>query len=175
MSFTHTDFNFQWGTPLGFSVALFLFMNLIYFLVGIFPPILFRSIGKWLSIKLGLAFSPRSDVIAFGKNAEEVMKENPSALIIKTTVYDMITGLYLAYAVLHLCLVMFGLMHGERWALWVLTFSDLAIIFFYLVAARNFSRHLAPLKFSDLMPFATVPGIVLPLASALGFFGLYFN
>lgn len=170
-----TTFQFSWNSPIGVSVIIFLLMNFIYLLVGIFPPILFRFFGNLLSVKLGLVFSPASDVAAFGKNATELMKENPSALVIKTTFYDVITGLYLAHAILHFCLIWFCLMRGQTWSFWALTFSDLAVIGFYLLAARNFSTHLAPLKFGDLMPFATVPGILLPFAVIFGYIGLYWK
>lgn len=170
-----TTFQFSWNSPIGVSVIIFLLMNFIYLLVGIFPPILFRFFGNLLSVKLGLVFSPASDVAAFGKNAIELMKENPSALVIKTTFYDVITGLYLAHAILHFCLIWFCLIRGQTWSFWALTFSDLAVIGFYLLAARNLSTHLAPLKFGNLMPFATVPGILLPFAVIFGYIGLYWK
>jgi len=150
-------------------------INLVYLIFGLLTPFAFHYFGHWLNEKFGLVFSPASDVVAFGKPSGDIAKDNPSALVIKTTVYDMFSGLYLAVAVLHFCLVWFGLMRGQDWSIWALTFSDLAIIAFFLLAARNFSVHLAPLGWRDLMPFTMVPGIILPFATVLGFIGIYYK
>ncbi|MBS3913395.1 MAG: hypothetical protein KG003_02760 [Bacteroidetes bacterium] len=168
----HT-FEFIWNSYLGFSTIIFLTMNFIYFLMGTIPPLIFRKMGKFLSLKFGFVFSPRTDEIAFGEATENVLQSNPKALIIKTSVYDMISGLYLAFSMVHFCLIYFCLTHGEKWAFWAISFSNSVIFIYYLMAAKNYSVKIAKLKFADLMPFATIPGILLPVAIILGYLGLY--
>ena len=91
----------------------------------------------------------------------------------KVTAYDMMFGLCLGVAILHFCLIWFGLRNGQTWSLWALTFANLAIIFSFLVAVRDFSVSLAPLRLSDLPPYATIPGFILPFPTVFGWIGLY--
>ena len=143
----------------------------MYLIVGVLTPIFFRLYGFELTEKFGLIFSPRTDVQAFGNSIERIKKDHV-VMMTKISVYDMISGLYLAVAILHFCIVWFGLRQGNAWSLWSLTLSNVAIILFFLIAARNFSANVTPLRFSDLAPYALLPAFILPFAVFLGWIGL---
>lgn len=171
MEQTGATIEFRWMTLLGFSVMLFLLINFMYAVVGMLTPIAFRLYGTELTQKFGLIVSPRADKAVFGDAIESVIKQ-PSAMVTKVSVYDMISGLYIAIAILHFCLVWFGLRNGLAWSLWALTFSDIAVVAGYLLATYHFSNNLTPLRFGDLAPYATLPALILPFATLLGWLGL---
>ena len=167
-----SSIDFRWLSPLGISVILFLIISAVYLLCGFLTSIGFRLYGSQLTNQFGLIFSARSDAASFGRTPHEIILDNPSILAAKVSIMDMIFGLYAAVGILHACLVWFGLRNGQAWSLWALAASDFVIIFFFLLAAKNFSATLAPLRFSDLAPYALVPGAILPFATVLGWVGL---
>ena len=166
---------FNWNSFLGYSVILFLLINLCYIVMGLLAPVAFRIYGTQLTEKFGLIYSPRTDAIAFGESEVGRIKSLPVVKVTKVSVYDVISGLYLAVAVLHLCIVWYGLRMGLSWSLWALTFADLAIFGYQLMAARNFSFNITPLNLSDMFPYVLIPGLILPVATILGWIGLRIN
>jgi len=166
-------FQFQWNSALGYSVSLFLLINFIYLLLGILTPILYPGNSMKFTEMFGLVFSPRSDKAAFGKTTLEIVGQNSAIMSTKIAIYQMYFGLYCAIAILHFFIVWFGLKCGHSWALWALTASNFAVIFFFILGARYFSQQLTPLYFKDLPPYATIPGLLLPIATVLGWLGLH--
>ena len=163
---------FRWASPLGVSVALFLLINAAYLVMGLLAPIAFRLFGPELSDKFGLVFSPRTDTAVFGRSAAEIAREQPAAQVIKVSVYDMLSGLYLAVAILHFPIVWLGLRQGQAWSLWTLTAADLAIVLLFALAVHHYSAHLVQLRITDLFPYVLVPAFILPFAAVLGWIGL---
>ena len=165
-------FDFAWNSTLGYSVMLFLLITFLYLVLGVVTPLTANKYcARWTEL-FGLVFSPRSDKAAFGKSAKEIVDQDPSVMVTKISIYQLHFGMYLAVAILHFCLVWFGLRHGHAWALWALAASDVAIVFFFLMAVRTFSTQLTQLHFGDLPPFIYVPGMILPFAVILGWLGL---
>ena len=169
---SNPSFHFHWNSPLGYSVMLFLLVNLMYLIIGVLTPIAFRLYGTQLTHRFGLVFSPRSDVAAFGKSSADLIHDQPAAQYTKVTIYYMLSGLYLAVAILHFCLVWFGLRSGQPWALWALTFANLSIVLLFFFGVRYFSTHVTPLSLGDLYPYVLLPAVVFPIASVLGWIGI---
>ena len=57
-------FHFSWNSTLGYSVILFLLMNLIYFLSGFLMPLFYRFFEHKTTKMFGFIFSSRSDIAA---------------------------------------------------------------------------------------------------------------
>ena len=164
--------SFSWNSLLGYSVILFLLINFCYLTMGLLAPIAFRLYGTRLTEKFGLIYSPRSDKKAFGEADVNRIRSSPVVKATKISVYDVIAGLYLAVAILHFCIVWYGLRLGFSWSLWALAMADLAIPVYQYLAARNFSVNITPLNLSDFFPYVLVPALILPVALILGWLGL---
>ena len=172
MDHTNISHPFSWNSLLGYSVILFLLINFCYVTMGLLAPIAFRLYGSQLTEKFGLVYSPRADKIAFGESNVNNIRNSKAVSTIKLSVYDVISGLYVAVAVLHFFIVWYGLRMGFSWSLWALTFADLAIPAYQYLAARNFSVNITPLHLSDFFPYVMVPALILPVAFILGWLGL---
>src|SRR5687767_10000274 len=103
--------DFQWGSPLGISVILFLLYGLIYILIGTLTPILLnRAIGPQI-----LIVSPRTDRFVFGQDPEKLLHDDPALFRLRTILLTLLAGMMVAAGCFHLALTWFGLRQGQTW------------------------------------------------------------
>lgn len=165
---TQPTFDFQWLSPLGISVVLFLLYGLVYILIGVLTPLLLnRGIGPTI-----LIVSPRTDSIVFGRSPAELLRDDPALFQLRTILLRIIGGLLFAAGCFHLALTWFGLRQGQPWALAALTVGGLAVLPYWYLALRPYFQPGVNLTLGDTPPFMWVPAALLLPAVVLGWIGL---
>ncbi len=159
---------FQWLSPLGISVALFLLYGGLYVLIGVLAPLLLnRGIGPAI-----LIVSSRTDSIVFGRSPSEILRDDPALFQLRTILLRMIGGLLVTAGCFHLALTWFGLRQGQTWALAALAIEGFAALPFWYLALRPYFQQGVNLTLFDVPPFMWVPAALLLPAVVLGWIGL---
>ncbi len=162
------SFEFQWLSPLGISVALFLLYGGLHVLISIGVAFLHNvGLGRQL-----LLVSPRTDSAVFGQDPSQLLQEDTALAKLRTILFRLMGGPYGAAGCLHLAITWFGLRQGQSWALAALTVGGLAVLPFYYAALRSYFQRDVNLKFFDVPPFMWVPAALLLPAVVLGWIGL---
>jgi len=165
---TSATFSFQWLSPMGTSVALFIIFGLMGLLFGIGIPIISRRAPQFRSI----VTSRQADARLFGHSPEELFKQDP---ILETMYYaktDWLSGMWMGFGLLQLGLTWFGLRNGQHWALWTLTIGDIATAFYSILVLWPYYSQGVPITLFDLPPVFLYPMILIPIAAVLGWIGL---
>lgn len=161
-------FEFQWLSPLGISVALFLLNGILYILIGALTPLLLnKGVGPIM-----LIVSPRTDSIVFGRAPAEILRDDPALFQLRTILLRIIGGLLFTAGCFHLALTWFGLRQGQAWALVALAVGGFAVLPFWYLALRPYFREGVNLTLFDAPPFMWVPAALLIPAVVLGWIGL---
>lgn len=164
-----TNFDFQWLSALGVSVILFSLFGLLSLVVGIVIPLLFRKIND---LPAGiLFFSQRTDTELFGRPTSDLIQADSPLAILRFLYTNWLAGLFLAFGIFQLALTWFGLRNAQVWALWTLTFADLALLPYYVRTIRMYTGRGIALRLSDLPPLYSLL-VLIPIAAVLGWFGL---
>ena len=101
--------DFNWLSPLGISVALFLLYGAVYVLIGAFTPVMANSdIGRRM-----LVISNRTDRIVFGDSPENLLRNDPALTKLRTTIFNMLAGMLVAAGILVIAVAWFGLRQGQ--------------------------------------------------------------
>ena len=159
---------FQWFSPLGISVLLFLLYGGIYVFIGSLAPVMVDSaIGRQI-----LIISPRTDALVFGDPPEKILQTNPALAKFRTIIFNMLGGILVVAGILVIAVTWFGLRQGQAWALAALVVAGIAVLPFWLIVFRPYFDAGVQFGLSDLPPVFWVPGFLLVPAFILGFFGL---
>ena len=160
--------DFNWLSPLGISVALFLLYGAVYVLIGAFTPVMADSdIGRRT-----LVISNRTDRIVFGDSPENLLRNDPALTKLRTTIFNMLAGMLVAAGILVIAVAWFGLRQKQAWALGALALAGIAVLPFWWLVFRPYFQAGAPVGFFDIPPFMWVPGVLLIPAVVLGWIGL---
>jgi hypothetical protein len=165
---TQPTFDFQWLSPLGISVVLFLLYGALNVVIGIGIPFL-HNVGIARQL---LIVSPRTDSIVFGQAPSQLLQNDLPLRKLRTILFQIMGGPYLAAGCLFLTITWFGLREGRAWAFTTLTGCSLAMLPFYYLALRPYFRPGVNLTLFDIPPFMWVPAVLLIPAVVLGWIGL---
>jgi hypothetical protein len=162
---------FDWLTPLGASVALFVLFGVLNVFVGVVAPIFTGFRGPAEASTGGLFFSERSDTIVFGTAPAQLLREDRPLATLRWLMLLWLAAMLLAFGILQLALAWFGLRERHLWALWALSIGDLATLPYWLAMIQAYVRHGAPLGVGDLPPLFLYLAAI-PIAALLGWVGL---
>lgn len=158
---------FRWFSPLGISVALFLFYGAFYIFIGALTPVMMNSeIGRQVTVS-----SAQKDSALLGGPLPELLKASPALAKLRTMLLNMIGGLLVVAGILVMAVAWFGLRPGQIWALATLTIAGVVVLPFWWLVFRPFA-HAGIGVGLDLPPFMLVPGLLLLPAALLGWVGL---
>ncbi len=159
---------FQWGSKLGISVALFLacggFFVFISCLGALVP---FNRLPDPDRIFL---MSDRVDVLYYGKPPRELMAQEPALRTLRDQSILALAGFMCAIGVLTIGLAWFGLKSGQPWALWTLAVAGTVVVPFWILLFVPYLRIGAPIWLGH-PPFMSVPLLLLVPAVILGYLG----
>lgn len=172
---TQSTFEFQWLSPLGISVALFLFCGAIYFLMAVVGAVISHRYGVtgMPGIEGQFIFSAKADEIWFGWPPAEVVTENPRVGQLLLVFLDFMMGFMLAIGIVMMGIAWFGLRQGQIWALWI-TVAGYAgfLAYYWLLAVVPFMREFGFRYMEIWHPFALIPTVLVPIAAVLAWIGL---
>ena len=161
---------FQWLSPLGVSVALFLLFGVLHVGIGVLAPLLTRSAAEPPPVYL--LFSERSDTALFGAPPAQIAREHRALGLLRWLLLCWLAAVLFAFGVLQLAVAWFALRPGQTWALWALTVANLATLPYWAGMIRVYVRHGAPLGMGDLPPLFLYLALV-PVAAVLGWRGIH--
>jgi hypothetical protein len=159
---------FEWLSPLGIAVILFILYGVIYILVGALWPFL-RDTEMAREL---LIVSDRTDSLLFGQPPTELLMSDPALNQLRTILLDMLSGLLLLAGLFHVAITWFGLRQGQVWALAVLAIGGVVVLPFWFLALRPYVKSGITLTLEDIPPFMWVPASLLLPATVLGWIGL---
>ncbi len=165
-----TTINFQWLSPLGVSVALFLLHGVLMIIVGGGALFYYRRLGD--ARMRGALMSERMDNEYFGRPFQVVQANNPDLLIIGDLLMDVRAGLWLAFGIFEVTVTWYGLREGQAWALWTLFLGHLAMWLGYAVVSLRFLQRGVRLGLDAPSLIFTIPPFLAPVATLLGWIGL---
>jgi len=169
-----TTFNFQWLSPLGIAVVLFLLSGAINILTPIASLFLLHRYGP-ISPQTPqyFAFSARADEAWLGKSPAQLVEEFPGLRRLYLLLIDFTEAFALGFAILTIGLVWFGLRTGQGWALWTILGGNVAMLAIYWgVALIPIMRQYGFPYMEIFHPFAAIPTVLVPIATVLAWIGL---
>ena len=148
------------------SRILFLISAGVWLVIGLLTPVMSDSaIGKRT-----LFGSPSTDTALYGSPPEELLASNPQLATLRHVTLRAVAGLLVAAGLLTAGIAWFGLRGGDTWALGLLTVAGLAVIPYWWIVFGPYRQAGIKLGLLDLPPFMWVPGVLMPVASILGWF-----
>lgn len=171
---TQPAFDFQWFSPLGIAVVLFLSHGICLIIAGFLVFWLYRKPGatKRNASWGGLILSARADSAFLGRPLGEIVQENQTLTTVIDLIMNVSGGLWLAFGIFETALVWFGVREGLAWAFWTVVLCNVAVLAGWAVIAWQFVRRGVLLGF-DLPPIAFLyAAIITPIAAVLGWIGL---
>ena len=159
---------FNWASPLGAGVALFIGWGLLNLVIGILAPIL----GRGPLVADFLVLSPRTDTAMFGGDPNALVREFPPLLALQRVLLIWLGATLAAMGLLIIAVTWFGLRNGEPWALpvlaacWVLVLAGFALLFKRYIDAD------VTLSLGDLPPLFHYPAFLVTPAIVLSWIGL---
>lgn len=160
---------FQWLSPLGIAVMLFILYGLVYILIGALTPIMQNTP---MSRADAIFWSHGADTQLYGKPPTDVLASDPSVDKLRTTLLNVVGGLLVAAGLFQLAITWFGLREGQTWALAALVAGGLVVILFWYLAFRPYIEAGVARSFIEVPPFMLVPALLLIPAIILGWIGL---
>lgn len=97
---------FQWLSPLGIAVMLFILYGLVYILIGALTPIMQNTP---MSRADAIFWSHSADTQLYGKPPTDVLASDPSVDKLRTTLLNVVGGLLVAAGLFQLAITWFGL------------------------------------------------------------------
>ncbi len=144
--------------------VLFTFSGALWFLIGFLTGFLDnRGVGPAI-----IFVSNRTDRAVYGRPPEAILGEPSDLTTFRHTAIRVIGGLLIAAGLATAAISWFGLGESQTWALVVLTIIGLAVVPSWWFALSPYRQAGIKLAVSDLPPFMWIPGIVMPVASILG-------
>jgi hypothetical protein len=79
--------------------------------------------------------------------------------------------MFAGFGIFQIVVAWVGLRHGQTWALWTLTATDLSILPYLWLFLAKYAGAGASLGIGDMPPYFLVL-VIIPIALVLGWFGL---
>lgn len=146
------------------SRTLFLIAGLVWLVIGLLTPVMSETAGG----RRTLFTSPASDTVLFGGPPEELLAANTDLATLRHVTFRVIAGLLVAAGLLTMSVAWFALGETEIWALGLLTVVGVAVIPYWWITFGPYREVGVKLGLFDLPPFMWVPGLLMPVAAALG-------
>lgn len=159
---------FQWSSPLGASVTMFIMIGLLWLVIGVLSFPLHRRGANAQYIFV----SERADNAFFGRSASDLLISDPALDKFRTMMIAIIAGFLLLAGTAFIFVSWFGLREGSRWTLACLSLSTLLAIALWATALFPYLKAGVKLTFADIPPFIWLPAIFLIPATVLGWIGL---
>ncbi len=166
---TNGSFQFQWVSPLGVSVILFLLFGLMNVVIGVLIPFFIRP-DRLVTSNI-LLMSERTDTVLFGGSPSELITQNKTLGLLRLLLDYWLAGLLLSFGLFQVAVTWFGLREGQAWALWILTVSDLAMLPYWYLILNTYARAGAVPGPGDVPPFLLYLAVI-PVAAVLGWLGM---
>ncbi|MCA1553697.1 MAG: hypothetical protein LC737_04900 [Chloroflexi bacterium] len=161
-------FNFRWRSLLGVSVALFLLYGALNVFLPIYVPYTLHTNGAWSGG--GLVLTNEADLALLGSFAETAQRDvRVGAFLV--SFMDTMCAFMMAFALLQMAIVWFALRAGQRWALFAVALSDVAIIPYFIAITQTYARF-GVAGADDFMRGMWILAALILAATALGWFGL---
>ena len=167
---TSSTFNFRWRSWLGLTVAIFLLWGALNAFLAIFVPVSLHRNGAG-AVGGTLVLGANEDTALLGRPLAAIAQDDPKLNAFLVTFMDTMCAQMMAYAIVHLAVVWFGLRRAQLWALWAVAVGDLAIVPYYAAISITYDRVGAPLG-STVTDFVLALAAIILVATALGWFGL---
>lgn len=160
-------FDFHWLSPLGISVALFLFYGAFYIFIGVLTPVMADTeMGRQVTIS-----SPEKDNALLGGRTSDLLQANPAMAKLRSMLLNIVGGLLVAAGSLVIAVTWFSLRQGQLWALVALALAGVVVLPFWWLVFRPFAE--AGIRVGlALPPFMLIPGVLLMPAVVIGWIGL---
>ena len=160
--------SFNWVSPLGVSVGLFLVIGVLWLVVGaLIVPLHHASFGRE-----ALFVSPKTDEAFFGSEPRRLLRDDLPLSKLRTLLFTVIAGFLLLAGILFIFIAWFALHRGQVWALAALGMGGLVAIAFWAIALWPYIHERIPIGVSDLPPFIWIPSVLILPAFILGWVGL---
>jgi hypothetical protein len=152
------------------SRLLFGMCGALWLAIGVLTPVFMdRDFGRTT-----LFGSPRTDAALYGDRPERLLETNRELATFRGVALRAIGGLLVAAGVSVLAIAWFGLREVVAWPLTTLTVVSLAVLPYWWLAFRPYREAHIPLSLLDLPPFMWIPGVLMPMASVLGWLAFAF-
>lgn len=146
------------------SRILFLLSGGLWLVIGLLTPLLSdTAVGSRTVFG-----SPSTDTALYGSPPEELLVSNPHLATLRHMTLRAIAGLLVAAGLMTAAVAWFGLMEFEAWPLALLTVVGLAVLPYWWIAFSPYRKAGIRLGLLDLPPFMWVPGVLMPVASVIG-------
>lgn len=159
--------SFQWISPLGVSVILFLVIGALWILIGALTPFFLKKDSPDI-----LFVSHRTDTAYFGGTPPELASPGSALAKFRAMLLFVASGFLLMVGSLVFCIAWFGLRQGQSWALAALALGILVAISLWALALLPYARAGISLRIGDLPPFMWIPAVLILPAIVLGWIGL---
>lgn len=146
------------------SRILFLICGGLWLAIGLLTPVMSDSVVG----RRTLFGSPATDTALYGSPPEELLVSNPQLATLRHVTLRAVAGLLVAAGLLTTAVAWFELGGSETWALALLTLVGVAVLPYWWIAFGPYRQAGIKLGPLDLPPFMWVPGVLMPVASILG-------
>ena len=160
---------FNWFSPLGISVTLFLIHGLLWVLIGSLTPFFW---GNSPLKPPGLIMSYRTDKALLGDEPEKVIKENKPFHKAMGVAVSMLAGMLVVAGTLTIAIAWFGLRNGQAWGLIVLAITGVIVLPFWWQVFKPYSDVGIKITLADTPPLIWIPALLYLPAIILGWLGL---
>ncbi|MGB2868872.1 MAG: hypothetical protein WBD36_10500 [Bacteroidota bacterium] len=168
MDQSQTVSQFNWASPLGASVLLFLISGVLHLLIGALTPVL---IDSEFARKV-LFISNRTDTALFGIEPSALLRKNSELSKLRTLLSGVMGGWLAVIGIFTLSVAWFGLRQHQPWALITLGVAGLIMLPFWYITFRPYLHAGITFTLSDLPPVFWIPAVTLIPAVLLGWLGI---
>lgn len=160
---------FEWRSPLGAAVLLFVALGLLLAVGGALAVIAF-SLG---TVDPPFLFvSNRADTAYYGGTPADLLRADPALAKMRMTFFIVSSGLNAGLGALQAAIAWFALRRRQRWALGALVVQQALVIPLWALALLPYARVGAPLTLSDVPPFMWWPIVATLVGGTLAWRGL---
>jgi hypothetical protein len=159
--------SFQWTSPLGISVILFLAIGALWILIGALTPFFLKRDNPDI-----LFVSQGTDTAYFGATPSEAAPPGSPLAKFRAMLLFVVSGFLLMVGSLVICIAWFGLRQGQPWALPALAVPIVIALGLWALALLPYVRAGISLRVGDLPPFMWIPAVLIVPAVVLGWIGL---
>lgn len=162
------DLDFKAYHPLAIGVGLFIFIGLLWILIGLLSAALTgKNIGPPM-----VFISTRTDTAFFGEDPQTLLQGNRPLFLLRNMLVDVLAGFLTLSGLLVLALAWFGLRAAQPWALGALALGLPAALIFWVKALAPYPRAGVPLALGDIPPFMWLPALLYLPAVLLSWLGM---
>lgn len=160
---------FQWRSPLGGAVLLFVALGILLAIGGAVAVVVF-SLGR---VDPPFLFvSKRADTVYYGGAPDDLLRADPALAKMRSTFFIISSGLNAGLGLLQAAIAWFALRRRQAWALGALIGQQLLMIPLWALGLLPYVQAGAPLTLGDVPPFMWWPVVVALVGGALAWRGL---